>query len=521
VSVPPRADEHFPGAGAAATTGESLLRGGVWSIAVRFVPQLYVLAVSIAAARFLGPEDFGRQSFIAFVELSVIALLTGGLANAIVRHVADSVGRDRTEAVRRLFTWAWRLELAGAAVGGGAVLAVGLLGAEPRSAWIVAGVATSLGVLHAVPNAVLLGIQRWRDASVVGLVTGAAGTLATISVLAAGGGITGMFVVEAVVSAGNLFWTSWLMRRALAATMPVGRLAGEEWVDLRRRATGFALLASYGVILTLVLWRRSEFFFLERYSTETELALYSVVFAVTAALMRFPEALAAVALPAVATLSGAGELDRIRSGFGRGTRLMTIVALPLTAAVLALGPLLLLLIYGEDFRGTGPVLLIMVAIFPLVPLLHLGGSVLSGLGLLRVQLLAETGAAALNIGLAFALVPAHGAVGAAIANVAGQGTAAALVFVYALRVIGPLELRLVSLAPTVVSSAVAGFAAWLAADAVGGAPGLLLGLVAGTLVFGTLSAALRIVPADDAAWLDQAAGPRLGGFVGWVCRRFA
>jgi O-antigen/teichoic acid export membrane protein len=521
VSRHPRADEHVPGAAAAATTGESVLRGGVWSIAVRLVPQLYVLAVSIAAARFLGAEDFGRQSFIAFVELSVIALLTGGLANAIMRYVADSVGRNRPEGVRRLFAWAWRLELAGAAAGGGAVLAIALLGAEPRSAWIFAALATAIGVLHAVPNAVLIGIQRWRDASVVGLVTGAVGTLATIAVLAAGGGITGMFVVEAVISAANLLWTSWLMRRALAATVPTARLPPEEWAGLRRRAAGFAALASYGVVLTIVLWRRSEFFFLERYSTETELALYSVVFAVTAALMRFPEALGAVALPAVATLSGAGELDRIRAGFGRATRLMMILALPLTAGVLALGPLLLLLIYGEDFRGTGPVLLIMVAIFPLVPLLHLGGSVLSGLGLLRVQLLVETGAAAINVGLAFALVPEYGAIGAAIANVAGQGTAAALIFLYALRIVGPLDLRLAALARTVLSSGAAGLGAWLVAEAVGGVAGLLLGLAAAILIFGTLSAALRIVPADDAAWLDQAAGPRLGGFVGWVCRRFA
>ena len=509
------------GGAAAATTGETVLRGGLWSIAARLIPQLYIFAISIAAARFLGAEDFGRQSFIAFVELSVIALLTGGLASAIMRYVADSLGRDRPEAVRRLFSWAWSFELIGAAVGGGAVLATGLLGAEPRSAWVFAAVATAVGILHAVPNAVLVGTQRWRDVSVVGLVTGALSTLATIAVLAAGGGITGMFVVEAAASAANLLWTSWLMRRAVEATVRAGQLETAEWAGLRRRAAGFAALSSYGVVLTLVLWRRSELFFLEGYSTETELALYSIVFAVMAALMRFPEALGAVALPAVATLSGAGEVERIRAGFARAARLMLIPALPLTAGVLAVGPLLLLLVYGEEFRGTGPVLLIMVAGFPLIPMLHLGGAVLSGLGLLRPQLLIETGAALVNLGLAFALVPDHGAVGAAIANVIGQGVAAGLIFLYALRAVGPIDLRLTSLVPTVLSSGAAGLAAWLVAESLGGAPGLLAGVATGVVVFGGLSVRLRVLPEDDAAWLDQAAGSRLGGFVGWICRRFA
>src|SRR3954470_2126896 len=71
-----------PADAASQTTAASLVRGGLWTALSHVMPQLYILAVSIAAARFLGPDEFGRQSFIAFVGLSVQLLLTSGVGLA-------------------------------------------------------------------------------------------------------------------------------------------------------------------------------------------------------------------------------------------------------------------------------------------------------------------------------------------------------------------------------------------------------------------------------------------------------
>ncbi|MGH3005494.1 MAG: lipopolysaccharide biosynthesis protein [Gaiellaceae bacterium] len=511
------------GGAAAATTGETVLRGGLWSIAARLIPQAYLFVVSVAAARFLGPELFGRQSFIAFVELSVVMLLAGGLSAAFVRSVGASFGRDQPQAARRLIRWAWTVEGAAALVGGGALLAVAAGGAEPSSAWVLAAIACGLGVLHSVPSSLLIGVQRWRAASIVGLVTGAFSTVATIAVLAAGGGITGMFAVEAVTAAVNLAWTGALARRAADVVAPRGGpLPAEAWRAVRAETWRYALPASYGVLLTIVVWRRSEFFLLERYSTETQIALYSVAFALLAALIQFPDAVSAALFPAIATLFGAGELERIRTGFGRALRLLLLFTLPVTAGALALGPGFVHLVYGEEFRDAGPVLLIMLAVFPLVPLLQLSKSLLAGLGQLRYQLLAETGAAALAITLAVLLVPDHGAVGAAIANVAAQIVAAVLIFAYALRRIGPVPWNPGTLWRAALASAAAGLAAWAGVSLVEStAGGVLLGLAVGTGVFAALAVAGRILPSDDADWLDGIAGARLGGLVGWVCRHCA
>src|SRR3712207_39692 len=129
-------------------------------------------------------------------------------------------------------------------------------------------------------------MQRWRQASIVGLVTGFGSTLTIVGVLAAGGEITAIFAVEAAVAVVNLLWTSVLARRALAQVGSDGApdLDAAEWVQLRRAAAQYGLAASYGVVLTLLVWRRSELLFLEAWSTETEIAIYSVAFAIVTAL---------------------------------------------------------------------------------------------------------------------------------------------------------------------------------------------------------------------------------------------
>jgi O-antigen/teichoic acid export membrane protein len=502
---------------AAATTGEALLVGGLWSTASRVVPQLYVLILSVAAARFLGPEGMGRQSFIAFVALSSIMLVTGGLPIALMRFVGETLGRREPGKLRGLIGWAWWIEGAGAAVGGAILVGVALLGADPRSAWLLAAMGSSLGILHTVPSSLLIGAQRWRAASVVGLVTGTLTTVATIGVLWAGGGITGMFAVEVVTSALNLAWTTALARRALAEIAPRGEPAGE----LTRQVLRYALPASLGVFLTFLVWRRSEFFFLERYSTDTEIALYSISFAVVTALGRLFEAVAAVVSPAVATLAGAGEIDRIRTGYGRALRLLTVLTLPLTAVGLALGPATLRLLYGEGYRNTGPVLLIMLATFPVVSLVRTSNALLHGLGRLRFLLAAGFLGAAVNVGLDFLLIPRHDSVGAALANGGGQLAVSIPVLVYASRVLGPVKWRPSAVGRAAAASIGSGLAGWAGVSTVEGGAGVAVGAAAASVTLVALARILRILPADDAAWLDRVAGGRLGGWVGRVSRALA
>lgn len=501
---------------AANTTGASILAGGVWKTASGVVPQFYVLAQSVAAARFLGPGGMGLQSFIAFAEFAVVTLVASGLSVALMRYIGETLGRGQPEALRALVRWAWRVLGAGALAGGGILLGAAAAGANPRAAWLLAAVAGTVGILHTVPSAVLIGAQRWRDASIVGLVTGTIATAATIAVLWLGGGIVGMFAVEAAIAVLNLLWTGAYARRALPA---VATIPGSP-VELRRDVLRYALVATATSVLTFIVWRRSELFFLKQYSTDDEIAFYSVAFASVTALTAIPLGLSTVITPAIATLFGAGAEARIRTAYARGLRLLLFLGLPLTAAALALGPTALRLVYGNSYRASGAVLLILLAPFPLIPVVQFARAFMTGLGRLRAGFFMNAFAAVVNVALDFALIPGRGAVGAAIANSAAQVIAGIPVLIYMARHLDGVQWRAQALARNVVAAGAAGLIAWGLVRLIGGAGGVLIGLAAGTLAFAALGRALRILPGDDAAWLEQAVGARAGGKVGRAVRFF-
>jgi O-antigen/teichoic acid export membrane protein len=499
-------EETAPAFGAEATTGSSIVRGGLWKMLSNSLPQVYALVISVAAARYLGPNGLGRQSFIAFVELSVIQVLTTGFAVSLQRYVGESVGAERGAQARWLARATFRILLAVAAVGGGLLVLLGLLGSEPRAAWIFAGAAAFSGVLASVPGAILTGLQRWRDATLAGLVTGGLGTVATVLVLVLGGRISAMFAVEAAMLLLVLVWTGILARRSLSAVST--RL--EPAPRLGRRSLRFAAYSSLSGVLYLIVWRRSEFFFLNHYSPDSEIAFYSIAFALVTAVVRLPSAMGQVLAPAVATLLGAGEHERIRRGFSRALRLLLIGTMPIAAATAALGPLAVRLVWGEDFAAARDPLLIMVGASLITPVTVLASSLLAGLEYVRLPLAATAAAALVDLGLAAALVPHHGAVGAAIANGSAQLAAGLPLILYSARRAGPIRWGWGGLLRCALLSAAGGAAAWGVATALGGIGGLVLGLVAGAAVFFSLAAVVGFVEGEDAVWAADVLGSRAG-----------
>ena len=196
-----------------------------------------------------------------------------------------------------------------------------------------------------------------------------------VAVLAAGGGIVGMFAVEGAVAIVNLAWIGTVASRHFR------RLAAksEPAPDLERAALRFAGLTTIGALLTFVVWKRSEFFFLAHYSSDAQIALYSIAFAVVTAVVVLPERLAIVATPVFARLRGAEDAVGIREGFGRTLRLMVLAMLPLAAGIVAVGPLFLELIYGDEYADVGPVLMILAAGLPFSAVSVASTSLLAGL----------------------------------------------------------------------------------------------------------------------------------------------
>ncbi|MDP8930424.1 MAG: polysaccharide biosynthesis C-terminal domain-containing protein [Actinomycetota bacterium] len=495
------------------TSGSIVLTGLFWSGLAHLLPQIYALAQSIVAARILGPEGMGHQSFIAWAQISLTMLFSGGLPIALARFVGESVGARRAGAAAHLLRWGWRIEVGGALAGAGVLIAIATGRGDLQSAWTLAGLACAMSILHTVPNSVLIGLQRFKEASMVGLALGAAGTIAVITVLTLGGGIVGMFVVEVVVSSLAMAWAGYLAHRSVAADKD----RGTNFKELDRRVLRYAGLASIRVLFALIVWRRSEVFFLERYSSVSEIAFYSVAFAVFAALSGVPNALLATLFPAFSTLYGAGDIARIRSAFGRSLRLLIVVTLPVFTAAVIAGPRALSFLYGGDYERTGDVLVILLCGFPFFVLFKLGGALLQGMNLLPKMFPVDLAALTVDFALAITLIPHHGAIGAAWANASAQVVAAVLLLWIALRHIGKVRWHLPVLLRTVVACG-AMTAPMLLGLQVAGSFGLILSALGGIAGYFLLAPRLGVIPAGDVTWLWESVGNRFGGAVGKMAR---
>ena len=496
-------------------SGSTLLAGSVWVIASSALPQIYVLSSSILVARFLSVDDMGVQSFIAFVSASLMMICSFGLSGSLVRYGGELVGQDRLGALRGLVWWTARIQLFGALLTGVVLVVIGLFSPDLQALWMWAAVGTAIGTMQSVPVAVLSVLRRWRETSIITLVIGLAYTIGIAGVLIAGGGLTGVFALGAVVGAVAFVWTTILALRFLNAVAP----QSEAVPELHRPLLGYAATIWAGFLLTFVVLRRSEFFFLNHYSSAKAIAYYSVAFAVVAGLGSGVESLGGVVAPTVAALKGAGSTERIGPAFSRAMRIVIMVSVPLSAFGIVFGPALIRLIYGDDYANTGAPLKIMLGAFPVIALMSLCAGLLWGIGRVRVWLLVFCVAAVVDVSLDFLLIPAHAEVGAALANIGAQVTAAVLIIGYTVRLFAPIEWQARVLTRAVVAAVIAAGAGWMVLGIVDGAAGIVAGMLSTLVAFCLLSRWMRTVPATDAAWISAAVRGRVGGWIAWIVGR--
>src|SRR3954464_11663969 len=97
-----------------ATSAPAIVSGGLWTLLSRVLPQAQLLVLSIVVARYLGPDEMGRQSYIAFVALTLVQAATAGLPGAISRFVGELLGSRRGGEALSIYRLTRRIESIGA-----------------------------------------------------------------------------------------------------------------------------------------------------------------------------------------------------------------------------------------------------------------------------------------------------------------------------------------------------------------------------------------------------------------------
>jgi O-antigen/teichoic acid export membrane protein len=458
------------------------------------------LATSVLFARYLGPVDFGTYRLVTMIAFGLEVLANPALSQVVTRFVAEQEDQGRAGPVMPFF-----LRTTGALYALAALPFLALVpwlaafyrdpGLAPLFLIAAAGVLPS--TVLAVLSAGLRGQQRF--AAVNALAAGrAALNLAGLGVVFwLGGRVASVFVLLLVLNVVGAA-AAYL---CLARDLPLAALARPAPRELARRMRRYAVVVGGVSVVGLVVWDRSEVFFLGRFAAREEVGYYSLAFTLALEARRFlPSAFGEALFPALSRLAGLRDEWGIGNAFVQATRYLAIIGLPLAVGGAVVARPIIALLFGAAYLPAAPVLVILFVSAGVVSLSHAAASVILVKEQYRFLVASSVALAVVNVALDLLLIPRWAAVGAAVANtlvqVAGVGVQLAFV-VRLLRAPLPLGNLARCLAATLLAWApAAALAAWLPLPAL---PALALRLLSFVVVYPVaLALAGALVPEDFA-----------------------
>jgi O-antigen/teichoic acid export membrane protein len=412
--------------------GLTIARNSLWLLVDNFGGMLATLYSSVAVARHLGPDITGEWNYILWF-VSVLRMVTEVAMPATVRKfAAELMGRSDYVAlktlIRRAFWMVRRLAFGGVTLG--LICVMLFFKHDSRLVAALAVVTIVPGLLLSVPTGALWATENLRHSTVASLcatVVNVSGV--TLSILFHWGllGLICSQLVSRIVDCTIRFNIFRREYRRLPGE-PVDRLDPA----LRARMIPFALQQAVTTFLYAALFDRTEVAFLKWKSTSREIAFFSLPFTLAQYVVQFPQQLSGAAGATMMVRQGRSTAEAARIT-AIATWFLMMVAAPALFGVAALADPLLRIAYGEKYLAAIPVLTIL-------PIFALGQAISQPSQYLLVAaerqpfyimwMLVAAGVGAIaNL----ALVPHHGAVGAAIGKGASQVVAATGFLTYLVR----------------------------------------------------------------------------------------
>lgn len=363
-----------------------------------------VLGVAVAAilARALGVGAFGRLSLVfALVGLAGNAG-DFGLSQIAVRDMAAHP-EQRPEILGSLV--AVRLALSGvltATVIGGVVLM--LPAGSARWMGVLVAMTIPLGALGALQA----GAQARLRPELMSYVTLGQSVvwLALVATLA--------YVHASLAVYGAAFLFAALVQTALAWALvrPVTAVSWRPRWSVARPLLRSALpLGLAGLCVTA--YYKIDGIILFQLKGAEQTALYAAAYRFLDVLQLFPAAVLTILLPLLASLGRTGDVRRSERSVQAALVVLGLVALPIVVGGALLSSRIVVLVYGHDFRGAGPLLAILLPAFLSICMGYVFTAILIAARHMWPYTAVAIGAAVANVAANLVLIPHFGAKGAA------------------------------------------------------------------------------------------------------------
>jgi O-antigen/teichoic acid export membrane protein len=378
---------------------------------------ILTLFTSIVVARSFGPEKLGY--FLYMWWLAGVAGMVGslGIPAATRKYMSEYFGRGEMGIARTVFYRTLRLQTYFAAVVTTTSLVLvwffGDLQYRLISLFMIASISPYM------VNSVVAGgnaaLEDFRANVPASLVSTAIFITAVFSSIYFGWGLIGISV--------GLF-TMRAVELVVRVVPMIGRLNqhSPEPLDqaLSKRMFLYSGQSLVLLVLGLIIWDRSEMVILKNFCPDIrQVAFYSVAFNLTERLLVFSQVFGTAT---EATVMAQYGRDSSRSGdlIGTSMRYLALISFPIHFGLAAIAGPVMWIIYGPKYAGAVPALVVAACLgIPKAFLLPVQALLSSWE---RQDLIIRWGivSGVLNIALDFALIPHHGAIGAALANGTAQ-----------------------------------------------------------------------------------------------------
>jgi O-antigen/teichoic acid export membrane protein len=396
------------------------IRNGLWNAFAQVIGALTGIAGSVLIVRGLSPEAYGAFSYYVWLAGLISTLGTLAFPSTLTKITSElHGGREHSEARALSRTVALVLFGLNLALSGGILAWAFQTPISTRTYLLIVAAFLVPNALGAIFRSTLWGREHYSGVSVTETVSALLQfALVVVATLAQWGapGYVAVVLVGSIVRAIGLALT---LRRPSGATNPprAARLPGRSTL---RRYLVFCAPATLALLFYIVIWERSEVFFLERLSTLKQVGFYNLAYTTYAMFLGLGWALVNGFYPSISRDYGAGEWSRIREKVRQGVILATVFAVPLSLGGWVTLEALIALLYGQHMQDAAPVARILfIGLLPGVVASVLGFT-MSAVGNAWLTVRLGVVLAALNIALDLLLIPHFGALGGAIANTGAQ-----------------------------------------------------------------------------------------------------
>ncbi len=452
------------------------------------------LLTTVAIARVIGPTRLGYFNLVLWLTTITCSVGSLGIPLTTFKYMGEFLGGGQKELARAVFfynLWA-QTAIASALMAVSMVAVFTVVDPEYR-------VCSALLVLSMVPN-------------MITFVPSQANTAAENAALNTRGAFVGavVYVIGVAVSlllGWNLIGIAagvLLYRTAELAVKIVPVLKSMKTVprvplpaEIRKRMFTFSGLSTGLMILQIVIWDRSDIVFLKLLQPDIrQLAFFSVCFSVADRLMRVPQTFAN-ALSATQLAEYGRDKDRLFKMTSQASTYVLMGTLPILIGIACVGGPFVRVMYGPQYLPAIPVFIV-VALFSIPKaILTPAQTLLYSAEDMGFILKWGCVAAVINVLLDVALIPSHGAIGAAWANGIAQ-TCAALSIWGRVLVRYPVRVNLPALRRVAVATAALAIVALgIVAMPLSAVIKLIVAVPAGALVFVITGRMLMVLQSED------------------------